>query len=614
MERHILEVGQAGRAGGQRRRRCTRSSSQLLGRLHFRTSYGQNVLQHSMEVAYLCGMMADELGLDGELARRCGLLHDIGKAVDHEMEGGHPQDRRRTGQALRRDAARRCSTPSPATTTTSRVDHIYTVLVAAADAISASRPGARRETLEKYVKRLEELEELACGFPGVEQAYAIQAGREVRVIVDADQTRRQRRRQDLPRHRQGDRGAAELPRRDQGDGRPRDAVGGVCEVGYGDLLDSPCAIASVLQSSVNHRRHRHCFEYRSSGTLPQSIKFMFPGPKCGGSTMDALAFVEAKKTGEPQPVYVLAGAERFLKLQALERIQRLALGESGDDFARSSYAGDAVDLATVRDELSTLPFLSPRRLVIVQDADGFITKYRDGLEDYVAAPSRSGVLVLDVKSWKTNTRLAKALPDAGLISCGVPERNAAAWVRSWLTKWATLQYDKKLEPAALNLLLELVGHELGVLDQELAKLATNAGTAPVITAKDVDQLVGHSREENVWNIFDAIAQGQKAKALAMLHHLLDHGQEPIGLLGALGWQLRRLAQAARLQQQGVPVGQAVQRVGLFKVEQANQLLRHLGPRALRLYDWLLEADLRMKSSADLPARTLLERLVVRLAE
>jgi ribonuclease Y len=158
---------------------------QLLGRLRFRTSYSQNVLQHSVEVAHLCGMMADELRLNGQIARRCGLLHDIGKAADHEMEGGHPK--------IGAELAKRYGESNPDVLHAIighhddvTIDHVYTVLVAAADAISAARPGARRETLEKYVKRLEELEAVAHGFPGVEHAYAIQAGREVRVIANSE--------------------------------------------------------------------------------------------------------------------------------------------------------------------------------------------------------------------------------------------------------------------------------------------------------------------------------------------------------------------------------------------------------------------------------------------
>ena len=160
---------------------------QLLGRLQFRTSYSQNVLRHSIEVSHLCGMMASELGLNAQLARRCGLLHDVGKAADHEMEGGHPK----VGAEL----AKRYGETNPDVLHAIighhddiTVDHIYTVLVAAADAISASRPGARRETLEKYVKRMEALEAVACGFPEVENAFAIQAGRELRVIANAHRT------------------------------------------------------------------------------------------------------------------------------------------------------------------------------------------------------------------------------------------------------------------------------------------------------------------------------------------------------------------------------------------------------------------------------------------
>jgi ribonuclease Y len=155
---------------------------QLMGRLQFRVSYSQNVLRHSIEVAHLTGLMAEQLGLDGRLARRCGFFHDIGKAADHEMEGGHPAigaellKRYGEGPEVVHAAAGHHDDIRP--------EYIYTVLTAAADACSASRPGSRRETLEKYVRRLEELETIALGFPGVSQVYAVQAGREVRVIVD----------------------------------------------------------------------------------------------------------------------------------------------------------------------------------------------------------------------------------------------------------------------------------------------------------------------------------------------------------------------------------------------------------------------------------------------
>ena len=156
---------------------------EMLGRLHFRTSYSQNVLRHSIEVAFFSGMIAEMVGLDPDVARRCGLLHDIGKAADHELEGGHPK----IGADLLK---RHDESPEVVHAALGHHDeilseHPYTVLVATADACSASRPGARRESLERYVKRMEELESIATDFDGVEQAFAIQAGRELRVIANA---------------------------------------------------------------------------------------------------------------------------------------------------------------------------------------------------------------------------------------------------------------------------------------------------------------------------------------------------------------------------------------------------------------------------------------------
>jgi DNA polymerase-3 subunit delta len=330
-------------------------------------------------------------------------------------------------------------------------------------------------------------------------------------------------------------------------------------------------------------------------------------------SMDSLAFLDRARTSKLQPVYVLVGDEDFLKRQVLSALKGLALEGKDEAFGQSTYTGDKAAFAAVHDDLETLPFLSPRRLVVVEHADPLVTRHRAALEKYVAAPAATGILVLDVKAWPAHTRLAKLIDAAATLTCKAP---AGQKLLDWCAHWSSSRHGKQLAAAAARLLVDLVGPDLGQLDQELTKLAIYVGGAARIEVGDVDKLVGSSRAENTWKIFDAVGGGRAGEALTILDRLFEQGEEPIRVLGAFSLQLRRLAQAARLSQQGVALAAALAQAGVppFAVAGCEQQLRHLGRRrASRLYDWLVETDLALKGSSPLPPRVVLERLVVRLA-
>ena len=331
--------------------------------------------------------------------------------------------------------------------------------------------------------------------------------------------------------------------------------------------------------------------------------------------MEALQFLAAKDS-KRQPVYALVGDEDFLKRYARERIISVALGEEDPSFAVSVYAGDRLDFSTVRNELETLPFLAPCRVVIVESADKFVTDNRPALEAYFAKPSRVGVLILDVKTFPENTKLAKALPDAAKIACKAPP---AYKLPPWCVDWAKTAHKKKLAMNAAELLVELVGTSMGLLDQEIGKLANAVGSKAGISVEDVDALVGRSKAADVFRIMDAVGEGRPGEALSILQELFAEGEDPMAVIGPLTAQLRKLATVGRLHfVEKIALGPAMDAANVPKWDKARisceKQMKHLGGRRLlKLPDWLVEINYGLKGGNPLPERVQVERLVVTLA-
>lgn len=351
-----------------------------------------------------------------------------------------------------------------------------------------------------------------------------------------------------------------------------------------------------------------------------------------GQTVHVFEFLEQPSwTARTIAVF---GDDPYLQQLALQHIRRVALGE--DDLPHTVLEGEEASWSDVLDELCTRSLFDPdqARLVVVRSADSFVQAHRKKLETHLAAGQAAGLLVLEVTQWAANTRLYKLVAQHGLqVECRLPvvtrgsrkEVDEPAVVR-WLCNWARSRHALQLPKSAATLLLERVGAEIGVLDQELAKLALYAGTKGQVTEKLVREVAGGWRTLTSWEVIDAALDGRSADALAQLDRLLQAGEFPLAFFGPLSWSLRRFAFATRLVQRaerlGTPIklADALAQAGFSRrphevMVNAERHLKRLGRvRAGQLHQWLLETDLALKGSHSSPrlAQLALEHLILRL--
>lgn len=323
----------------------------------------------------------------------------------------------------------------------------------------------------------------------------------------------------------------------------------------------------------------------------------------------------------PQPVCALVGAEAFLVREVLVRLRRAVLGEQDAGFSQAVFEGPKAEWQDVAAELATRAMFGPgKRLVVVEQADKFIERNREALERYVQHPSPASVLVLQAQTLAANTRLYKGIVASGLlIECKPPPRGQLA---AWLVQWARQAHGVALALPAANLLIEMVGAELGVLDQEVARLTLLAGGQQARISTDVvRRAAGSWRTRSTWEMLDAALAGELAAALGQLDRLIAAGENPVGLLAQIAAAVRRLAAATRLVLAAERHGRRIRLrdalaesgVPAFALAKTEQQLQRLGrERGQELSRWLLETDLGLKGASPLEPRFLLERLLILL--
>jgi DNA polymerase-3 subunit delta len=355
-------------------------------------------------------------------------------------------------------------------------------------------------------------------------------------------------------------------------------------------------------------------------------------------TIHAFDFLAGAGVQQLPSVIAAFGDEPFLKRLVLKELRKKIIGDDEDvPVATYDCQDRQPDWRDIADELATASLFGSGkpRLVILERADPFVSANRAKLEDYVAKPTKSGVLVLEVDEWAANTRLYKALDQSDLqIDCRPPQKKGKSKdidepaIAKWIVAWGKSQHGLSMGADAAQHLLELTGKVFGLLDQDLAKLALLIPAGTKVTADHVQEIVGGWRSKTIWDLVDAAVSGETADALSQLDRLLHAGEHPLALVGSLSWSLRRYAAATRIFQTAeragrkMPLREALTTAGfrdwpIGAIAAAEKRLIQLGrQRGSQLYRWLLELDLALKGSHshDDRARWALEQLLLRMAK
>jgi DNA polymerase III subunit delta len=315
-----------------------------------------------------------------------------------------------------------------------------------------------------------------------------------------------------------------------------------------------------------------------------------------------------------RPIYVVCGKDRRRAADAVAQLTEKVLEGADPQLSLSSYEGPSAELAEVLDSLRTAPFLSPRRVVVVKEADPFISQYRQELEKYLESPSGTGVLILMAESFPSNTRLAKRTAAIGEIVACEPLR--AGELVKFLMDYAVRQHGLSLKPEAANLLIVLGGDEAGQLVSEVDKLAAYLATPgegrKAITVEDVAGVVGNNRHYSVFNVIDAMTAGNTARALTRLDQMLAQDRDAqYTAVGAFAWHFRRLHQARLMASERVADQAIIKQLRIWS--QAEQFMRQVKRLSLESIEGalrgLLQVDLVSKRGTG-TVRTGLEKLII----